>query len=337
MKATIAICTHQGARRILPTLAAVDQALPLALDRHDIDVLVVANACRDETLRTAENFFQTSAFAPRYRIVEESRLGLTLARARALDESNGDAVIFCDDDVEPHPQALRRMADTAACQPHLGGGGGVIHARLPELASWPEWLDERLRLYLAVRENGSCDALEITPTQNGAFFPFGAFSWWRRNRLEPWREAVRRESFHLDRHGRDLWSAGDTEMIHTVLESGAPLKFDPAIEAWHRIPARRLTEAYMARLMYWIGRSLERLTNRRSPDAWRGAARRVLSGVLKSPRATLGRALGLAFTLDHKLACRSSRVGNVRDFMLGCEELGAAEERLLKVLQPWRH
>lgn len=321
----------------MPTLAAIDQAIPLALDRHDIDVLVVANACRDETVRRAESFFQTSAFAARYRIVEEPRLGLTLARSRALDESEGEAVIFCDDDVEPHPQALRRMADTAACQPHLAGGGGVIHARLPESTSWPDWLDERLRLYLAVRENGSCDALEITPTQNGSYFPFGAFSWWRRKLLKPWREAVRRESFHLDRRGRDLWSAGDTEIIHTVLESGAPLKFDPAIEAWHRIPAERLTEAYMARLMYWIGRSLERLTNRTRVNAWRAAARSYLTHLAQCPLTALARPLALALDVERRLAAERRRFADTRQFLLACEEMGAEDERFMKVLQPWRH
>ena len=75
------------------------------------------------------------------RIVREERLGLTYARVRGFQESQGEIVVMVDDDNVLKPDYLERAVGILEKNPQLGAVGGKA---LPEFEiEPPEWLKGR--------------------------------------------------------------------------------------------------------------------------------------------------------------------------------------------------
>ncbi|MCL5271459.1 MAG: glycosyltransferase family 2 protein, partial [bacterium] len=63
----------------------------------------------------------------------------------------------------------------------------------------------------------------------------------------------------LDRRGASLASAGDIDMVYTVLTQGMAVGYFPELVLDHLIPAARLTYGYMRRMVYQANYSAYRL------------------------------------------------------------------------------
>lgn len=276
MDISVCIPTYNASQRILPTLKAIENSLSKTIECEKIEILVVGNACDDDTRHVVESFWKELHQKNSRRFVEEPKLGLTNARLRAFHDTKSEVLIFCDDDVIPDQDAFHVIADAARAEKSVGAGGGVILPQLLDRAEWPEWIDNSLRSCLALRDFFE-KPVYSPPNEHGRWYPVGAFVWFRRHCLSAWAKAVSKRSFLLDRTGTKKWSAGDLEMDHYVIDSGYQIKLDPAIKAWHRIPPERLTPDYFRSLMYWIGRSMQRLRNRRNSKAWNYSCGHLLS------------------------------------------------------------
>ena len=92
---SILMPTHNRAD-VLPMVFASFRNLSLVEGWH-IDMVVVANACSDDTENVLREWLPELPFPARY--VVEPVAGSSTARNRAIEESNGTIVLFVDDDV----------------------------------------------------------------------------------------------------------------------------------------------------------------------------------------------------------------------------------------------
>jgi hypothetical protein len=155
-------------------------------------------------------------------------------------------IIFGDDD-----QTFDERWVEEACAPLLSDPA-VSYTGGPVLPSWqadaPAWLDTRFAELKAPL----------------GLFDYGPHSFrFETRRVVPGggNMAVRRELFgriggfrtELGRCGRSLLGQEQAEFFHRTRAEGVQGVYVPAMRAFHRVPAERLTRAYYRRWWYWKG------------------------------------------------------------------------------------
>lgn len=219
----------------------------------------------------------------RTRIVAESRLGLSQARARGFAEARASCIVLVDDDnvlatsyLETAVALLERHPDTG-----LVGGRSV-----PEFEREPQpWQAEFLPL-LALRDPGDSPLLSDTGPVAGdlreypPYAPIGAGMVLRDAAAKAW--LARAASSPLsDRRGRDLSSGGDNDIVLCGLAGGWRVGYFPELSLIHLIPASRLEPAYLARLNRGIQKSWMQVLTLHGINPWGplssvGAALRII-------------------------------------------------------------
>lgn len=206
-------------------------------------LLVVANACTDQTARTAGRFATTLPV----RVVEEPVAGLSIARNRALAEAKtkGGPLVFTDDDVAPAPGWL--AAYEAAFSHHSANaffGGRVLPVFESEAPGWlrdpkMDLLDGMLVCYDLGGEERRISGNDILPV--GASMGLGRAVV---ERAEPFRT-------DLGVVGKSLRRGEDTEYLGRLRSTGNPGFYLPQATLHHRVAPERLSLAYAWR--YGLG------------------------------------------------------------------------------------
>jgi glycosyltransferase involved in cell wall biosynthesis len=199
------------------------------------------------------------AWHPRARIVVEPRLGLTHARLRSFHESEGEILIYVDDDNVLDPDVLRLSLAALRSDPDLGAIGGKVIARYE--APPPPWFDG-LGLDLACRDLGEATIYGAWEPGSGprdypACAPIGAGMAIRREAYADYVAAAETDAVRqgLGRKGADLSSGEDNDMVMTLLEIGWKVAYLPQLRLEHLIPARRLTADYLSQYAYSSNRT----------------------------------------------------------------------------------
>jgi glycosyltransferase involved in cell wall biosynthesis len=240
MLITVALCTHNHADRIRRTLEDLGRLAP---PTQPWEILVVDNGCTDETPGLLADHHWRPEGTP-VRVVREDKLGLSNARNRALQESNGEYLLFIDDDETPDPQWLTAYEQAMlAHEPDALGGRIEV---LFEHGLQPAWLQEELLGFLGRLDHGAERWLisPDTPFYGGNF-------------------AVRRAVFaevgefdtELGRKGRINLGGEDTEFYRRLVSSGHTVRWVPDAVIHHRIRADKLRRSYFLELHYRQGKS----------------------------------------------------------------------------------
>ena len=122
MDTSVVLSTWDNALRLEQTLSALARCRVAADVRWEL--IVVANACEDDTVARARSFQDRLPI----RVVEEPEPGLSHARNRGLAAAEGRLVVFTDDDVEPVEAWVQVYTD--ASRAHAGKpvyfGGPIV-------------------------------------------------------------------------------------------------------------------------------------------------------------------------------------------------------------------
>jgi GT2 family glycosyltransferase len=157
--------------------------------------------------------------------------GLNAARNRGATVAEGDVLAFLDDDTLVSPGWAKAMLSAFDRYPCAAVGGRVdLSLATPE----PVWLGE-LRHYLAAYDLGPEPRwLGDDPVPVGA------------NCAVRKRDFERLSGFKagLDRMATSLVSNGDTEFFLRLRAAGGRLRYEPAANVTHCVPAERLTVSY---------------------------------------------------------------------------------------------
>lgn len=259
---TVVICTHNRARRLDETLRSLTLASsPL---HHQLEILVVANACTDDTERVVQEYASRLPL----RLVVEPEPGLSHARNAGVRTARGDYIIWTDDDVRVHVDWLTAYERAILKWPGTTVFGGTI---IPIFEGGPpSWLARAVHLCESAFASRRPSAhASIDPTRDG--LPYGAnFAIARpAQRARPYDVRLGRQ--------RSRWLTGgeETAVIEAVLDAGGTARWVPDAIVEHMIGAERQTTAYLRR--YFEGQGYvagleERRARTGSPRAVRDAA-----------------------------------------------------------------
>jgi len=235
MRATVAICTHNRAADLREAL------LSLLAQRFggEFEVIVVDNRSTDDTKRVVAEFEMTVRFPVRY--LFEERLGLSVARNRALREARGEFVLFLDDDATASPDWIAEIVRVFDTDPAIGCVGGKIDPAWEGGA--PAWLAPENRTLYTILDYAD-DVVEMRRPA----IPFGANVAFRKSVFEttaPFRE-------DLGRVGSNLLSSEESELIERIRDRYA-VYYTPHAAVLHKIPRSRISRRWLLRRIYWQG------------------------------------------------------------------------------------
>jgi glycosyltransferase involved in cell wall biosynthesis len=259
---SVVIPTHSPRLELLRRTMAGLRSQTLPLDQWQL--LLVDNASHEPLVA------DWVAWHPRGRLIREPRLGLTHARLRGLAESNGELLVWVDDDNVLAPDYLERMLRAFVQHPELGAAGGVSEACV--LGPVPSWFKPGLAP-IGCRDHGPHN---IWMEWRGAdrhypeAAPIGAGLAIRRSAMWPWAEAVQNDPDRLSfgRSGRSLASGEDNDINLTVLAAGWSLLYLGGARLTHLIPSQRLDLAYQKRLARASFRDFVRVLDRHGIRPW---------------------------------------------------------------------
>jgi len=237
---SIVIATHNRAGMLQTTLSSLaGLVVPSGLE---VELVVVANACTDETPEVAERFAQSWGHPAR--CVVEAETGLSVARNCGVGASSGSIVAMLDDDVWVDPSWLEGLVEVYQKQP-----ADIVAGRV--LLRWegterPPWFTPRIERCLSMRDHG----LEIRELFRpgdalGANYSFrrslyGEIGGFRRG---------------LGRTGTALLGGEEVDFTLRALRRGARMFYAPRGLVGHFVSPERVTPRYLCDLARGSARS----------------------------------------------------------------------------------
>lgn len=179
------------------------------------------------------------------RHIREERLGLTHARLRGIREASAETLIFADDDNILDVDYLKFALEISQEHSFLGVWGGQL---IPEFeVEPPEWTKPYWG-YLALLE---FDRDRWSNLHYGGTAPSGAGMCVRKVVADKYADLVGNDSkrINLGRKGTSLVSCEDTDLAYTACDVGLGMGQFVRLKLTHLMPANRLTEDYLIRML----------------------------------------------------------------------------------------
>lgn len=226
-------------------IESAEKIVDACCGRNWITILIVDNASTDDT---AEAIRSVISYGEKKRVrvtsVYESRLGLSAARNRALDECRTAIIAFIDDDA---------YIDTAWCDAvrsefitndkTVGCGGPVLPIySVPK----PNWLSRRLLWAYSVGGYGNEDRLYVYPEH-----PLGVNMAFSTSKL-----CGLRFDEDLGRKGENLVSWEESAYFGRIMRNGGQIKYLSSATVFHIISEDRLTKNWLMKRHIAEGRSV---------------------------------------------------------------------------------
>lgn len=240
MDASIIVCTYNRAESLRDTLKALRAQQPSP--GRTWEVVVVDNNSRDHTRQVVES---TQSDWPLLRYEFEGKQGLSHARNHGIEASQGQVLLFTDDDVLPEPDWLENTL--SGLDHHQADACGGYIAPIWEIPP-PAWLTERFYGFLAIR----MDSRGPYPIEHAADSPFGANMAFRRGVMD-------RVGFFDPNRGRTgavLASGEDGELFDRILKAGFHVVWLPNARVHHKVEAFRTRKSYFRKWRYQTSRNL---------------------------------------------------------------------------------
>lgn len=221
-----------------PDSLAVTLASLLEQDVPELEIVVVDNAPEGG----AEAALTGLPGRPGYslRVVRHPCGGNSGARNRGVAESRGEVVLFSDDDLTFAPGWAGAYARAFAEHPDLDAATGRVRPHW--LAEPPAWV---LRL---LEERPSWPVLALQDLGEAFRRDPGVFLYGCNMAIR--RRVFERTGFRPEIFGPRTLGNGESGLCWELQRAGSAMGYVPGAEARHRIPAGRLTPAYVRR---WAG------------------------------------------------------------------------------------
>lgn len=244
---TVVICTHDRAAllgRLLDSLDAAEDP-----PGGGCSILVVANACRDETEAMLD---ERQRSMQNLRWLREPTPGKSHALNRAIEALDRETVaVFADDDHRVPPDFLVQVARALAAEPDIGMFCGRIQPDWD--GTEPEWVHEQGPYPIYPRPIPRFYAGDEPRFISGAeVLPGGGNLMVRR----PVFDTV--GGFHtgLGPAGHNLGGAEDGHFIRRALAAGERLYYVPAVVQYHAVIKEHLRLPYLMRKSYQRSRAV---------------------------------------------------------------------------------
>lgn len=237
-EASVIVCTRNRSSFLARTCAEI-------LDRGyvggDWELLIIDNGSTDDTLEIANRVAEEHP--DRVRVVVETRLGLSEARNRGIQEARFDILAFIDDDAFPLGGWLEGLV-AAFDDPEVMCAGGPVDPMFE--GELPSWFRGRFLPYLTVWDLGP-SMVDLGYNE----YPRGANMAFRAGALRRWGGF----SPYLGRKGASLLSCEETELCLRMERGGAKVVYVPGARVRHLTVASRITPKWLLKRFEAQGKS----------------------------------------------------------------------------------
>lgn len=292
---SVCICTHNPREEYLDrTLESLAQQ---TVPKKSWELLIIDNA----SSKPVKDSFSLD-WHPNARHLQEEKIGLTMARLRAIAETETPLLLFVDDDNVLSEDYLENLLELERKMPFIGCfGAGILE---PEYEEQPA---EELQQFMPML------ALRTVPKAlwgnyiTDAYMPFGAGLALRRNIAVEYRRQVMNCKIRskLGRSGTALLSGEDDEISWLACQLNYGIGSFPMLQIKHLISANRVQIDYLLKLAEGHAFSRKLLAHLHHGDSpsflkpsWAGA----LLSLLKLKRSLFFYHIGLKAKKNKKIA-----------------------------------
>lgn len=230
---SVVVCTYNRAD-LLP--GCLESLAEQTLDKSIYEVIVVNNNSTDNAQGIAEEF---AGKQPNFRVVVETKQGLSHARNRGYREAKGDYVAYIDDDARADVRWVELILDALeSVKPEPVVVGGTIlpwYEKKP-----PDWFMDDYE----IRSWGDAKHFLEPPRAENGFS--GSNMTFRKSILEEF------GGFSADYGvvGNVLRLGEETELFSRIYKKHPLFWYDPAIQVEHLVPARNMSVSYRLKRTY---------------------------------------------------------------------------------------
>ncbi|MBQ3789235.1 MAG: glycosyltransferase [Bacteroidales bacterium] len=238
MMLSVILCTYNRERYIYNVLQSI-----AAGGFGDYEIVLVNNNSTDGTESECQRFAKDHPeVAMRYCV--EKQQGLSYARNRGIVESQGDVLVYVDDDAVVNREYLQTYADFFNRNKEAVAAGGPITPRYDGCEE-PSWMSHYTRQLVTGELNLGTREREFP---KGAF-PGGGNAAYRKSVFDE----VGLFNVELGRKGNSLIGAEEKDLFDKMTSRGMKFYYLPNAILYHLIPPKKLTQDYFDRLTYGIG------------------------------------------------------------------------------------
>lgn len=291
---SIVISTHNRGPILARSLESLSQLrYPAGVD---VEVVVVANACTDDTVAQANAFRDR---LPNFRCVEEPTVGVSYARNRTMRESRFDIVGMVDDDIWCEPQWLE-----ATLAMYRETPADMVSGRL---TLWwcsvdrPAWMDGPTLGLLSCLDLGERPVEMVKPDAVAANFSFKREVF---DKVGPFRTDLGRVG------GKSLAAGEETFFVQQAMRAGYRLFYSPEAHIKHWVAPHRIQTPYLTGVAKGTAFTISRLADN---GGLLHAAKAVGAGTVRLAAGRIGRALtkpdtGARIMADVKMALGQGQI-----------------------------
>ena len=241
---SVIICTYNREKYLYNVLKSIaENDFPVDL----YEIVLINNNSTDRTEEECRRFVGDFPQV-RFRYFLESRQGLSYARNRGIAESQGDVLVFVDDDALVNKEYLQTYAGFFLQHPEIEAAGGPIIPRYE--TGEPAWMSHYTRILITGYKYLG-DKMRVFPKGD---YPGGGNAAYRASVFK----TVGLFNVELGRKGDSLIGAEEKDIFDKMTSRGMHFYYLPTAILYHLIPEKKLTTDYFDRLTCSIGKS-ERL------------------------------------------------------------------------------
>ena len=238
---SIIVCTYNRDKYLYGALQCIaENGFPT--DAYEI--VLVNNMSTDNTEAECQRFKNDYPNVSFHYFVETNQ-GLSFARNRGIAESQGETLLFLDDDSyiqEGYLENLQRQLDT---HPEADAFCGKIDPVF-ETGEAPKWLSKWNYSWVSAIDMGD----KVCQFKSKAF-PIGANMGIRKAMLEK----TGNFNTQLGRSKKNLMGGEEKDLFERIRQHGGNIYYFPDVVVHHVIPPSRTTKEYVKRLGEGVGRS----------------------------------------------------------------------------------
>ena len=239
LRFSVILCTYNREKYIFQALESIAlQDYP----HNRYEIVLVNNNSTDSTEKLCIEFRKKYPDI-RFNYCIETQQGLSYARNRGIEESQGELLVYVDDDATVFPNYLQAYDDFFVAYPaEFAAGGPIIpHYEIKR----PEWISHYTEVLLtAYLYKGE----KIIPFKYGRF-PGGGNACYRAETFSKFGNF----NVELGRKGNGLIGAEEKDFFARLFSTKEKVWYIPQAGIYHYIPEQKLTEEYFNKLTYSIG------------------------------------------------------------------------------------
>lgn len=234
---SVIICTYNGKKTILQTLAHLQQQR--FTQNMPWEIIIIDNASTDDTYAIVDEYILQQKII-NARLLKQPVPGKTYALEKGLNESIYDYVIICDDDNWLAEDYLQTSFELIEADEEIGIIGGLGEPVCE--VSPPAWFETMKGWYAVGPQNSSNGIID---SKRGWVFGAGMVV-----RKAAWIQlkTLQYPNILTCRKGDALSAGGDVEMCFSMEVLGYEIHYDDRLKFKHYIPAPRLQWNYLLRL-----------------------------------------------------------------------------------------